>query len=106
MKERHLLAAEMTVDTCLADGFDALAEAQRLLGIYGTRRDVWRIRVDMTDTDYRVDDTAGDPFTMAIRLGSVVRLSASRFLTPYRDLVVIGRVEDCVNNRIQFDLWG
>jgi hypothetical protein len=43
---------------------------------------------------------------MAIRLGSEVQLSASRFLYPPRGLIVIGRVEDCVNNRIQFDLWG
>ena len=106
IKERHLLATEITVDTCLADGFDAQVEAARLLAIYGTRRDIWRIKVDMTALDYRFDDDGGDPFTMAIGLGSVVRLSASRFLTPYRDLVVIGRVEDCVNNRIQFDLWG
>ncbi|MBP2495378.1 hypothetical protein ABID82_002289 [Methylobacterium sp. PvP062] len=106
VKEQHLLAAEITIDTCLADAADAQAEAQRLLAIYGARRDVWRIKVDMTALDYRFDDADGDPFTMAIRLGSVVRLTATRFLVPYRDLVVIGRVEDCVNNRIQFDLWG
>lgn len=106
IKARHLMAQEMVFDTCLQDQADAVAEAARLLAIYGKRRDIWRIRVDITNLDYRTDRTGGDPFAMAIGLGSVVSLSASRFLTPPKTFLVIGRVEDTVNNAIQFDLWG
>lgn len=106
VKSRFLQSQEVVFDTCLVSAADAQAEAQRLLAIYSARRDVWRIRVDMAGLDYRTDGGAGEPFAMQIGLGRTVSLSVSRFLNPARAFVVIGRVEDCVNNRIQFDLWG
>ncbi|MGA4552386.1 hypothetical protein [Methylorubrum aminovorans] len=106
VKSRFLQAQEISFDTCLVNAADAQAEAQRLLAIYSVRRDVWRIRVDMAGLDYRVDGGIGEPFAMQIGLGRTVSLSIARFLNPARNFVVIGRTEDCVNDRIQFDLWG
>jgi len=106
VKDRFLQAQEMTFDTCLVSAGDAQAEAQRLLAIYSARRDVWRIGVDMAGLDYRTDSGSGEPFAMQIGLGRTVTLSVERFLIPARRFVVIGRTEDCVNDRIQFDLWG
>lgn len=106
VKGRYLQAQEMTFDTCLVNAADARAEAQRLLAIYSARRDVWRINVDMAELDYRADASAGEPFALQIGLGRTVSLFVERFLNPARRFVVIGRVEDCVRNRIQFDLWG
>ena len=106
VKDRYLQAQEMTFDTCLANAVDAQAEAQRLLAIYSVRRDVWRIRVDMAGLDYRADGGTGEPFAMQIGLGRTVSLFVERFLNPARAFVVIGRTEDCVADRILFDLWG
>lgn len=106
VKTRYLHAQEMTFDTCLVLAADAQAEAQRLLAIYSARREVWRINVDMAGLDYRVDFGVGEPFAMQIGLGRTVTLFVERFLNPARSFVVIGRTEDCVSDRIQFDLWG
>lgn len=106
VKARYLQAQEMTFDTCLVNASDAQAEANRLLAIYSAPRVIWRIRVDTTGLDYRTDGGTGEPFAMQIGFGKTVSLFIERFLNPARNFVVIGRVEDCVNNRIQFDLWG
>lgn len=106
VKDRHLLAQEMAFETCLLSQADAQAEADRLLAIYAVQRAIWQVRMSMTGLDYRADRDAGDAQAMPIDLGAVVSLEAERFLRPARRFVVIGRVEDCANNRIQFDLWG
>ena len=98
-----------TIDGVMKDhsaGGISNAEAQRLLAIYSVRRDVWRIRVDMAGLDYRADGGTGEPFAMQIGLGRTVSLFVERFLNPARAFVVIGRTEDCVADRILFDLWG
>lgn len=106
VQTRHLRAETLSFDTRLVNATDAQAEAQRLAGIYGTRRDVWRVNVDMAGIDYRVDSSVGQAQALPIDLGATVNLSLVRFIAPSKNLVVIGRVEDCVNDRIQFDLWG
>ncbi|MFF8799537.1 MULTISPECIES: hypothetical protein [unclassified Methylobacterium] len=62
IKARHLMAQEMVFETCLQEQAAAAAEAARLLAIYGARRDIGRIRVDITNLDYRTDRTKSDPF--------------------------------------------
>jgi hypothetical protein len=93
IKTRHLMAPEMTFETYLTEAADAQAEAARLLAIYGTRRAIWRVRLDQ--------DAA-----QAVGLGQVVSLKLSRALRSGARLVAIGRIDDCVNDRVQLDLWG
>jgi hypothetical protein len=93
IKARHLMAPEMTFETYLTETADAQAEAARLLAIYGTRRAIWRVQLDQ--------ETARD-----VGLGQVVSLTLSRALRSGALLVAIGRIDDCVNDRVQLDLWG
>lgn len=102
----HLLAPELSFDTCLTEPADAAAEAARLLAIYKVRRDVWDFRVSMTGPQYRPVQGASDVFAPGLRMGSVVTLQMARFLTTPKPLVIIGRVDDAVADVIEFSAWG
>jgi hypothetical protein len=106
VKAAFFQSPEMTFDTCLMNQADALAEAQRLLAIYSSLRNIWRFKVHNSSVDFRADQSVGTALGLSIDLGSLVTLQASRFLLTPKLLLVIGRVDDCENNSIQFDLWG
>jgi hypothetical protein len=106
VKTVHLLAQELTFDTCLTEPADAAAEASRRLAIYQARRDVWQIRVSVYGPGYMPSQGAVDPFAPTLRVGTVVSLQMSRFLKTPKSLVLIGRVDDAVGDVIQFDAWG
>jgi len=91
---KHLLAPEMTVDTLMLSVSDATAEATRLLGLYGTRRDVLRFSVRAMD--------AG-----AMTLNSTGTVTLPRFgYQAGRRMVVIGRREDPANEQVEMTVWG
>ncbi|MDP4024464.1 hypothetical protein Q8W71_17705 [Methylobacterium sp. NEAU 140] len=102
----HLLARELTFDTCLTEAADAAAEAARLLAIYRVRRDVWTFRVSVIGPSYRPTQGAADVFAPSLRPGAVVTLTLGRFLTAPKALVIIGRVDDAVADAIEFSAWG
>lgn len=106
VKDVHLLAQEMTFDTCLTEPADAAAEASRRLAIYQARRDVWQFRVSVYGPGYQPSQGAADPFAPTLQLGKIVSLQMTRFLTTPRPLVLIGRVDDAVGNAIEFSAWG
>ncbi len=89
----HLLAEDDRRDTALALKADAAAEASRLLDLFGTRRDLLRVRVKT------------QPF--ALELGQSVSVSWPRHgLSAGRAFVVVGMVEDSAVNEVVLDLWG
>lgn len=102
----HLLAQEMTFDTCLTEAADAAAEAARLFAIYKVRRDVWTFRVSVTGPSYRPTQGSADVFAPALKMGSPITLQMSRFLTTPKLLLIIGRVDDAVADAIEFSAWG
>jgi hypothetical protein len=60
--DQYRMAGEITVDTLLTTEADAQAEADRLLALYGVRRDVWDVRVPISvvsDNGLRLMDTVG-----------------------------------------------
>ncbi|GJE14003.1 hypothetical protein [Methylobacterium longum] len=102
----HLLAPELTFDTCLTEATDAAAEAARLLAIYKVRRDIWNFRVSVTGPSYRTLQGSADVFAPTLRMGSVISLQMGRFLTTPKLLTIIGRVDDAVADAIEFSAWG
>lgn len=106
VKTVHLLAQERTFDTCLSEPADAAAEAARLLAIYKVRRDIWKFAVSVIGPSYRPTPDGAEAFAPALRLGSVVTLQLSRFLKTATPLVLIGRVDDAVEDAIEFSAWG
>lgn len=106
IKTVHLLAQELTFDTCLTEPADAAAEASRRLAIYSARRDIWNFRISPIGPDYRPTQDAAAVYAPAIRMGSVVSLQMSRFLKTPKLLVVIGRVDDAVADAIELSAWG
>jgi hypothetical protein len=102
----ELLAREMTFDTCLSEAADAAAEAARLLAIYQVRRDIWDFRVSTDGPGYKPSQNAGAVFAPSIPMGSVITLQMGRFLTTPKLLVIIGRVDDAVDDVLEFKAWG
>lgn len=91
----HLLATELRRDTLLDAAADAEVERDRLAGIYGVRRDRYRVRVQLS----------GD--VAAVDLGSVVRLQVPRFgLDGGKLMTVTGVVYDARRSILELDLWG
>lgn len=106
VKTVHLLAQEMTFDTCLTETADAAAEAARRLRIYKARRDIWKFRVSVIGPSYKPTQGSADAYAPALRIGNVVSLKLSRFLKTATPLVLIGRVDDAVDDIIEFSAWG
>ncbi|MCJ2019595.1 hypothetical protein MKK84_19515 [Methylobacterium sp. E-065] len=102
----HLLAQELSFDTCLTEPDDAGAEAARLLAIYKVRRDIWNFRVSVIGPSYRPTQGSADVFAPALKMGSTISLQMSRFLPTPKPLVIIGRVDDAVADAIEFSAWG
>jgi hypothetical protein len=94
IKDKSILALQTTLDSCLVDFDDATNEAARLFAIYSTKREAYRVT---TWLDYTSD----------AELGTVVTLQSPRFgLSAGKDFVVIGRVDNYLDNTLQLDLWG
>lgn len=102
----HLLAPELSFDTCLTEPADASAEAARLLAIYSVRRDIWDFRVSVMGPSYKPTQGSADVFAPALKMGSVISLQMGRFLTTPKLLTIIGRVDDAVADVIEFSAWG
>ncbi|WP_185982975.1 hypothetical protein [Aureimonas mangrovi] len=94
VRERHLLATEPSFDSAFVNLADAQAEAQRRLGIYGVRRDRYRVpvpRAELPDID----------------LGDVVTLAVDRFdLAGGKPFVVLGEDVTLVTGTTVLDLYG
>jgi hypothetical protein len=106
VKTVHLLAQEMTFDTCMTEPADAAAEAARRLRIYGARREIWKFKVSVLGPGYAPTQGASDPFAPTLKVGSIITLQMSRFLKVPKPLVLIGRVDDAVADAIEFSAWG
>lgn len=86
-------AAVLEVDSRLVDSTAASAEASRLLALYGTQRDVYRVRVKT------------QPFTL--KLNDIVEITFSRYdLGPGKKFRVISLSEDAAINEVELELWG
>lgn len=94
VKERHLLARDPEPIPSLFDGEAAArAEAERLLALYGVRRDLYRVTVKTQP--YRLD------------LDDQVQLVYPRFgLEGGRVFRVVGLEERAEVNRVTLELWG
>lgn len=89
----YLLAEDDRRDTALALKSDAAAEASRLLGLFGVKRDMLRVRVKT------------QPF--ALEPGQTITITYPRHgLSSGRDFVIVGMVEDSTINEVTLDLWG
>ena len=89
----YLLAEDDRRDTALALKTDAVAEASRLLGLFGVRRDMLRVRVKT------------QPF--ALEPGQTVTITYPRHgLSGGRAFVIVGMVEDSAINEVTLELWG
>ena len=90
---KHPLAGDLEIKTLLDGSADASTEAARLLDLYKTDRDLFRVRVKT------------QPF--ALELANTVRLSYPRYgLDAGKDFRVIGLVEDAAINEVELTLWG
>lgn len=86
-------AEEMLVEAWFADEADAQDEADRLLAMYGTPRQI--VEVDCMTKPYTVE------------IGDVVNLSYPRFnLTSGKDFRVIQKVMDTWRHKSRLVLWG
>lgn len=93
IRARHPLAGDEARETLLANGADAAAEAARRLALFGTARDLFKVRVKT------------QPYTLD--LGLAVRLTYPRYgLAAGRVLAIVGMVEDSAVNEITLSLWG
>lgn len=89
----YLLAEDDRRDVALALKTDAAAEASRLLGLFGVKRDLLRVRVKT------------QPFSL--ELGQTVAIGYPRHgLSTGRNFVVVGMVEDSAVNEVTLELWG
>lgn len=94
IKIKHLLAGELVVETYLVDADAAAAEAMRLLGLYGVRRDVLALAVPQVAAQ-------------ALPPGASANVVLPRFgYGAGRAMAVIGRNEDFRNERVTLTLWG
>jgi len=86
-------ATVLEVDSRLVDATAASAEASRLLALYGTQRDVYRVRVKT------------QPFTL--KINDLVRVTFARYdLAAGKLFRVISLVEDAAINEVELELWG
>jgi hypothetical protein len=93
VRTAHPLAAQVTVDTLLANQADAQAEADRLLALYSVRRDrlSWPLAADSAPYE----------------IGQVVSVRLSRFgYGAGKPMLVIGRRDDFSKRTVTLDLWG
>jgi len=89
-------APEMSVTTCLDVAADAQAEAVRLLALFGTRRDRFRIRVPAAKA-------------RGLGLGDVIRVTFPRFgLAAGKLFTIIGRTDVLSGDQdtTDLDIWG
>ncbi len=83
----------LIVDSLFAGSSAALTEATRLLNIYKTQRDFYRILVKT------------QPYTL--KLNDVVKITFNRYnLSSGKLFRVISIVEDAANNEVELELWG
>jgi hypothetical protein len=83
----------LEIDSRLIDSTAASAEAARVVGLYGTQRDVYRIRVKT------------QPFT--IKLNDLVKITFPRYdLQGGKLFRVISLFEDAAINEVELELWG
>ena len=86
-------AQVLEVDSRLVDSTAASTEASRLLALYGTQRDVYRVRVKT------------QPFTL--KLNDIVEITFARYdLTAGKKFSVISVSEDAAINEVELELWG
>lgn len=93
--DKHLGAQEMQVDTVLAAGF-AATECTRIMGLYGTDRDLIVVSAVLT------------PELLVIDLNAVVKVQISRLDLSEGKLfrVVAVRLNLGTQRRVEFTLWG
>lgn len=90
---RHKLAGDIQKDGLLATEPDAAAEAARRLALFGTARDLFRVRVKTR------------PYSLT--LGSTIRITYPRHgLAGGRNLVLAGLSEDSAFDEAELTLWG
>ena len=83
----------LIVDSLFAGSSAASTEATRLLNIYKTQRDFYRILVKT------------QPYTL--KLNDVVKITFNRYnLSSGKLFRVISIVEDAANNEVELELWG
>jgi len=86
-------SSALIVNTFLVDPTAAATEASRLLTIYKTQRDFYKIMVKT------------QPYTL--KLNDVVKITFNRYnLTSGKLFRVISIVEDAANNEVELELWG
>lgn len=86
-------SSALIVDTLLVGSSAAATEASRLLTIYKTQRDVYKILVKT------------QPYTL--KLNDVVKITFNRYnLASGKLFRVISIVEDAANNEVELELWG
>lgn len=86
-------APVLEVDSRLVDSTAASSEVSRLLTLYGSQRDVYRVRVKT------------QPFTL--KLNDIVKITFSRYsLDSGKDFRVISLSEDAAINEVELELWG
>jgi hypothetical protein len=83
----------LEIDSKLVSSSAASTEASRLATLYGTQRDIYRVRVKT------------QPFTL--KLNDVVKITFARFdLTSGKLFRVISLFEDAAVNEVTLELWG
>jgi hypothetical protein len=83
----------LEVDSRLVESSAASTEATRLASLYGSQRDIYRIRVKT------------QPFTL--KLNDVVKITFPRYdLTGGKLFRVISLFEDAAVNEVELELWG
>lgn len=92
-KANHPLAPELTFETCLCNEADAIAEADRLMAIYGARRDVFRVSVPSY-------------LFPGLDIGDVITLAPNRFgMSGGVPARVIGLINTYKVGSIQIEAW-
>lgn len=83
----------LEVDSRFVDSTAASTEATRLLALYGTQRDIYRIRCK------------AQPYT--VRLNDIVNVTFPRYdLSSGKKFLVIGMFENAAINEVTLELWG
>lgn len=96
VKLRHPLSEDLEVETCLCSAQDASAEAQRIQGILGARRDIVRITV-------RLDAESG----AALGIGNVIRIETYKLgYSSGKNFLITGYTLDARLSRAEIDLFG
>lgn len=95
VRTKHLLATELTVETPMVNGLEAILEAVRQLTLHKVRRDYVQAEVWISEA------------RAAIELNQVVRLTTARLgYGAGRDFRVVGIATDGRLGRLTLDLWG